>query len=88
MSQTLSRYYLRVNVLDQPGVIADISTILRDLDISIEDIVQHGDKSKKSLPIVITTHETRRGDVIQAVEQIEKLGASTEKPCLIAIEDL
>ena len=83
-----SSFYMRLRVLDQAGVIADVSAILRDCVVSIEDIVQHGRDPGQEVQIVITTHETRIKDMKQAVELIEKLDVVLEKPCLMRIEEL
>jgi homoserine dehydrogenase len=88
MGATENRYYLRLNVIDKSGVIADVSAILRDHNISIEGMIQHGHDPGQPVPIVITTHNARHKDMLDAVQKIEKLGSSTEKPCLIAIEEL
>lgn len=88
LGETMNSYYLRLVVLDQPGVIADISAILRDQNISIEGMMQRGRAPGQPVPIVITSHETRHGDMLGAVEKIEKLGSCVEKPCLMAIEEL
>ncbi|MGH1455481.1 MAG: homoserine dehydrogenase [Alphaproteobacteria bacterium] len=88
MGATENRYYLRLNVIDKPGVIADVSAILRDHCISIEGMIQHGRDPGQAVPIVITTHETRHKDMLDAVQKIEKLENCVEKPCLMAIEEL
>lgn len=83
-----SSYYLRLTVIDQPGVIADISAILRDLNISIESMIQHGRDPGQAVDIVLTTHETMQKNIRRALEMIEKSKHCTEKPCLMAIEEL
>ncbi len=84
-----SRYYLRFNVTDKAGVIADISAILKDQDISIEDMVQHSsDDNKDYVPVVLTSHETTHSNMVKAVSLIEELSSCMEKPCLMRIEDL
>lgn len=88
LGQMMNSYYLRLNVLDKSGVIADVSAILRDCNISIEGMLQRGRDPGQPVPIVITSHETRHADMLQAVERIEKLSTCVEKPCLIAIEEL
>lgn len=88
IDDTISSYYLRLTVLDQPGVIADVSAILRDHRISIEGFIQRGRDPGQPVPVVITTHETRHGDVLAACSAIEKLACSVEKPCLLRIEDI
>ncbi len=88
VGETRSHYYLRLNVIDQAGVIADISSILRDQNISIEGLVQRGRDPGQSVPVVIKCHETRHADIVKAAELIENLEVCTEKPCLMRIEEL
>ncbi len=85
---TEARYYLRFGVLDKAGVIADISSILKDQNISIESLVQRKRDPDQSVPIVLTSHETCYANMQNAVSLIEKLEACTEKPCLMRIEEL
>ena len=54
-----ARYYMRLHVTDKPGVVADISAILRDEHISIESLLQRGRSATDSVPVVMTTHEAR-----------------------------
>lgn len=80
------RYYMRMQVVDKPGVVADISAILRDEAISIESLLQRG-RSTDSVPVVITTHETRADAIARAAEKIAKVGTVVERPCLLPIEE-
>ncbi|MDB5414563.1 MAG: homoserine dehydrogenase, partial [Rubritepida sp.] len=50
-------YYLRLMVLDQPGVIADVTGVLRDAQISVESMLQHGRAPGEAVPVVLVTHE-------------------------------
>ncbi|PCJ99802.1 MAG: homoserine dehydrogenase [Zetaproteobacteria bacterium] len=88
LSETRARYYLRLNVTDRAGVIADISSILRDQDISIESLIQHGRDPGQVVPIILTCHETRHAAMVKAVSLIESLDTCAEKPCLMRIEEL
>ena len=58
ISQHIGAYYLRLMVVDQPGVLADVTAILRDHHISLESMLQHGRKPGEAVPIVLVTHET------------------------------
>jgi homoserine dehydrogenase len=87
-SESLSHYYLRLMVVDQPGVIADISSILRDADISIESLVQHGRDPGAVVSVVLTTHETRHGDMLGACARFAELNAVVDEPCLMRIDSL
>lgn len=88
IGETSSRYYLRLVVLDQPGVIADISAILRDQNISIEGLIQRGRDPGQPVPVVLTTHQTRHADIARACELFADLDAVTQAPCLMRIEEL
>jgi len=79
-------YFLRLMVVDQPGVLADVTAILRDCNVSLESMLQHGRAPGEAVPIVLVTHETNEGAMNQAIARIGKLGAVLEAPALIRIE--
>jgi len=82
-------YYMRLMVRDQPGVIADITAALRDENVSLESMLQHGRSHgpNDSVPVVLVTHETEEQAMVRAARRIEALGTVLEKPNLIRIED-
>jgi homoserine dehydrogenase len=82
-----SSFYLRLVVSDQPGVVADIATILRDHKISIESLLQRGRAMAAGVPVVITTHETMASAMQQAAAKIVKLPVVLEPPCVLRIEN-
>ena len=84
-SDALQRYYMRLQVVDKPGVVADISAILRNEAISIRSILQRG-RSTQSVPVVILTHEASADAMHRAADKIAKVGTVMEKPCLFPIE--
>ncbi len=84
----LNRFYLRLNVLDKPGVLADISAILRDHNISINSLLQYGRDPGQPVSVVLTTHEARQSEIAHACENIAALSSVIESPCAIRIEDL
>ncbi len=88
LNERHSNYYLRLSATDQAGVIADVSRILRDLDISIESMMQHGRDPGAVVSIVLTTHETRHGDMAEACKQFAALSTIVDEPCLMRIETL
>jgi homoserine dehydrogenase len=81
-------YYIRLNVVDQPGVIADISAIMRDHAISLESLLQRGRDPGEIVPVVLTTHETDEAAMVEALARIGRLNVVVEKPCMIRIEFL
>lgn len=81
------RYYVRLYVHDEPGVVAAIACILRDARISIESLLQRGRSRTASVPIVITTHPTQTGAMKQALDAISKLPTVSSPPCVMTLED-
>ena len=83
-------YYLRLLVIDQPGVIADVAAALRDADISMESMIQRGraEGEGEAVPVVIMTHDTEEARIQRALARIGALEAVVEQPRLIRIVDL
>lgn len=86
MAQYSGAYYLRLMVLDRPGVIADVAGALRDSGVSLESMLQHGRAPGEAVPIVLITHETREAAMREAIGRIERLDSVLERPSLIRIE--
>ena len=81
-------YYIRLMVLDQPGVIADVAAALRDDEISVEALLQRGRAPGEAVPVVITTHETREARMKRVLARIDGLEAVLEPSRMIRIESL
>jgi homoserine dehydrogenase len=81
-------YYIRLMVLDRPGVIADIAAALRDEQVSMEAMIQRGRSPGEAVPIVLTTHITEEAAMRRALDRIGLLETVTEPPRMIRIEDL
>lgn len=81
------RYYLQFTVQDKPGVLAAISQIFADENISIESVIQKG-STGSDVPLVIMTHEAREGDMRRAKERFEALDAVHGKVQLIRVEEI
>ena len=86
ISQHQGAYFLRLMVVDQPGVLADVTAILRDHGVSLESMLQHGRKPGEAVPIVLVTHETNEAAIEKAMARIAALEAVLEPPALIRIE--
>ena len=81
--------YLRMRVLDQPGVLADITRILAGSKISIDAMVQkEPGKGESRVDIVILTHRALEKNVNQAMAKIEKLSTVVGKVTRIRLEEL
>ena len=85
----VSRYYLRLNVLDRPGVLSTVSGILAAHGISIASVKQcerkPGDCSV--VPMMIITHQASAEAMDEAAAEIEQLDTVAEKPVVFQIAD-
>lgn len=87
IDQLQSRYYLRVTVKDEPGVMAQVSHALGQQDISLSAILQRESDESKLVPVVITTHLAQEGAIRRALKEIDAspmIGAPTV--CLRVID--
>jgi homoserine dehydrogenase len=73
ISSLLSRYYLRLNIVDQPGVLAQISAILGRHKISISDVIQRERHAGSVVPLILLTHGALEGAIRKAVTVIDRL---------------
>jgi homoserine dehydrogenase len=87
MDDIINNYYLRFIVVDKPGVLAKISAILGDNNISIASMIQRGREIKEGVPIVLMTHEAKERDVKIALKEIDELSVVLDKSNLIRIEN-
>jgi homoserine dehydrogenase len=88
MERRHGAYYLRLMVVDRPGVIADIAAIMRDHRISVESLLQRGRAPGEAVPVILVTHETDEAPMAAALEAIGRLDAVLEPPRMIRIEPL
>lgn len=82
-------YYLRLQVKDKPGVLADVTRILADCSISINAMVQkeHADEEDK-VNIIMLTHKTVERNVNTAIEKIQNLSTMAGNIIRIRLEEL
>jgi homoserine dehydrogenase len=90
MERHTGAYYVRLMVLDRPGVIAGVAAALRDEQVSMESMLQRGRSHDPgaAVPVVLTTHETEEAAMARAVARIARLDTIVEKPCVIRVEQL
>jgi len=87
MSEVETRYYLRMNVADCPGVLAQISKVLGDHQISISSVIQKMvDSVAQTAEIVIMTHPAKEAAMQQALEEVAHLTVVREINNFIRVE--
>ena len=88
MSDLETKYYLRLGVADRPGVLAQISKVLGDLQISIASVLQkETDEVAQAAELVLMTHRAREASMQQAVRLLEELEVVDEVGNLVRVEE-
>ena len=80
-----TRYYIRLSVVDQSGVLAELTAIFRDNNISIESFIQKGISDDKSAQLVILTHSTDHEKIKSASLSINELKIVLAEPICLPI---
>ncbi|MCU6500255.1 homoserine dehydrogenase [Rugamonas sp. A1-17] len=89
MSEITTSYYLRMNVSDQPGVLADLTRILADATISIDAMMQKEPaEGETRTDIIFLTHQTQEKNVMAAIAKIEGLATVCGQVTKIRLENL
>ncbi|GHU11639.1 homoserine dehydrogenase [Betaproteobacteria bacterium] len=89
IEETITSYYLRLRVVDKPGVLADITRILADSDISIDAMIQkEPGEGESQTDIIILTHQTVEKNANAAIAKIEALATVQGKVTRLRLETL
>ena len=81
-----TKYYLRLNVLDKAGVLANVSKILGDNNISIKNMVQKS-YDENSANLLLSTHICNEKDINNALKVLENNNILLQEPAMIRIEE-
>ena len=79
-------YYIRCSVLDQPGVFAEIATVLKENSVSMERVIQRGSNNGGGVQVVMTTHEAKEEEIELIIGSIDKSKVVLEPTRVIRIE--
>jgi homoserine dehydrogenase len=89
LAEVITSYYLRLRVEDKPGVLADITRILADQQISIDAMIQREpDEGELQTDIIMLTHRTREKNVDAAIARIEALAVVKGRLTRLRLEEL
>ena len=86
IDRIVSKYYLRIPVLDQPGVLAQVAGILGEESIGISSVIQPESQIGDSVPLVLMIHDATNGQIQKAVARISQLPSVKNPPHLIRVE--
>jgi homoserine dehydrogenase len=89
MDEVQTSYYLRLRIQDKPGVLADITRILADEQISIDAMIQKEPaEGEVQTDLIMLTHQTREKRVNAAIAKIEALSVVSGKVTKLRLEEL
>ena len=84
--ERVSRYYLRLQTEDSPGILSQISGVLGVHNISIASVMQK-EVSEGYVPLIIVTHDAVENNMLKCIKEIEKFSFIKEKVIMIRVED-
>jgi homoserine dehydrogenase len=74
IEETVTAFYLRLRVADEKGVLAEITRILAEGDVSIDAVLQHESvEGESQTDLIILTHETQEGRMRKALAKMQQL---------------
>ena len=79
--------YVRLLVVDRPGVFADIAAAFRDEEVSMESVLQRGRNANANVNVVIVTHDVDEAALMRALNRLHSNAAVVEPPHMIRIEN-
>lgn len=86
IKDVVSRYYLRLNVVDKPGTLARIATVLGQSRIGISSVIQPEGHEGKSVPLILMIHDATNSAMQRALKKISALGVVKAEPVMIRVE--
>jgi homoserine dehydrogenase len=81
------RYYLRLTVKDQPGVLARVASVMAKQRVSIASVIQGPAETPAAASLVLTTHESNERAIGATLKQLGKLPSLLDAPLLLRIGD-
>ena len=87
IEEVVSRYFVRLSVLDKPGTLARITGIFGQSNIGISSVTQPEGQPGPSVPLILMLHNATNGVVLRALAKIAKLPAVTAEPVMYRVEN-
>ena len=87
INQVVSRYYVRLSVVDRPGTLAKIAAILARAKIGISSVIQPEGHEGESVPLILMIHDASNAAMGKALKKISQLPVVKERPIMIRVEN-
>jgi homoserine dehydrogenase len=86
MDEIVSRYYVRLSIVDKPGVLAKVTAIFADAKIGISSVFQPEGHEGESVPLILMLHDAPNAAMRKALNKISKLPAVKGRPVMFRME--
>jgi homoserine dehydrogenase len=87
IDEVISRYYLRLTVIDKPGTLAKIAAIFGRAKIGISSVIQPEGHEGESVPLILMIHDASHAAMIRALAKIKTLSVVKAPPMMIRVEN-
>jgi homoserine dehydrogenase len=87
IEEVVSRYYLRLNIVDKPGTLAKVASILAALHIGISSVIQPEGHEGQSVPLILMIHDATNAAMGNALAKIAKLPVVKGPPVMLRVEN-
>jgi homoserine dehydrogenase len=87
MDKVTSPYYVRLTVIDRPGVFARIASVLAEARIGISSIIQPEGHEGATVPVILMLHDAPQAALARAIARIARLPVVKDTPTVIRVED-
>jgi len=88
LDQVPSQYYVRLSIVDKPGVLAKIAAVLASAKIGIASVIQPEAREGESVPLILMLHEAPNAAMRKALDKISKLPVVKARPVMFRVENL
>jgi homoserine dehydrogenase len=86
LGEVVTAFYLRLNVVDRPGVMASVATVLAGNQIGISSVIQPEGHEGKSVPLMLMVHDASYAAMQKALKEIAKIPAVKGRPVMYPVE--
>jgi homoserine dehydrogenase len=87
IAEVVSRYFVRLHVVDRPGTLAKIAALFGAARIGISSVIQPEGHEGASVPLILMLHDAPNGAVTKALQKIGRLPVVKGKPVMIRVEN-
>jgi homoserine dehydrogenase len=87
ISEVVARYYVRLSVVDKPGTLARIASILGRSKIGISSVIQPEGHQGESVPLILMIHDATNAAITKALAKIRSLPVVKAPPVMVRVEN-